>query len=94
VTKRLNEVLPYGSNFHIQKIECSNHLLRNYSQKMTALGKKTEYPILLRKHILSHILRFRSDVTKAVRYRNLVTNLKKIRFQVHTSPITNTIKQL
>jgi len=62
VTKRLNEVSPHGSYFHIQKIECSNHLLRNYSQKMTALGKKTEYPILLQKHILSHILRFRSEI--------------------------------
>jgi len=27
VTKRLNEVLPYGPNFLIQKIECRNHLL-------------------------------------------------------------------
>ncbi|XP_022166128.1 uncharacterized protein LOC111030767 isoform X3 [Myzus persicae] len=77
VTKRLNERLPYGSNFHIQKIECSNHLLRNYSQKMTALGKKTEYPILLRKHILSHILRFRTDVTKAVHYRKFSNKPKE-----------------
>lgn len=44
---------------------------------MTALGKKTEYPILLRKHILSHILRFRSDVTKAVRYRKFSNKCKE-----------------
>lgn len=69
VTKRLNEVLPYGSGFNIQKIECRNHLLRNYCTKLTALAKKTSYPITVRKHILGNILRFRSDITKAVQYR-------------------------
>ena len=67
--KKLNEILPYGPDFFIEKIECRNHLLRNFGQKMTALANKSEFPINLRKFILSQIQRFRSDVTKAVQFR-------------------------
>ncbi|KAL4122792.1 hypothetical protein QTP88_015067 [Uroleucon formosanum] len=54
VTKRLSEILPYGQNFLVQKIECRNHLLRNYVQKLTAMAKKTNYPIDLRKFVLNN----------------------------------------
>lgn len=64
----MNEVLPYGNDFKVQKIECKNHLLRNYATKLSALAKQTEYPISLRKHILSNIVRFRSDITKATKH--------------------------
>jgi len=69
VLKKLNEILPYGPDFFIEKIECQNYLLRNFGQKMTALANKTEFLINSRKCILSQILRFRSDVTKAVQLR-------------------------
>lgn len=68
MTKKLNEVLPYGSNFQIKKIECKNHLLRNYGTKLTALTKQTKYSIVIRKFITSNILRFRSDITKSIDY--------------------------
>lgn len=68
MTKRLNEILPYGSDFKIKKIECRNHLLRNYCTKLMALAKQTNYPIVVRKCITSNILRFRSDITKAVEH--------------------------
>lgn len=68
VTKKLNEVLPYGSNFQIKKIECKNHLLRNYCTKLTALTKQTKYSIIIQKCITSNILRFRSDITKSIDY--------------------------
>lgn len=76
--KRLNEALPYGSCFMIEKIECRNHLLRNYCQKLTVVAKLTQYPIILRKHILSNILRFRSDITKAIKYRKNNSNSTKL----------------
>lgn len=69
VTKRLNEVLPYGPNFLIQKIECRNHLLRNYCQKLTAAAKKCIYPINVRRYILSNIMRFRTGIVTAIKYR-------------------------
>jgi CO dehydrogenase/acetyl-CoA synthase beta subunit len=68
VTKRLNEVLPYGSDFKITKIECHNHLLKNYCTKLLALAKQTNHPIVVRKWITSNILRFRSDIMKAVEH--------------------------
>lgn len=78
--KRLNEVLPYGPHFTIQKIECRNHLLRNYGQQLLALTKRTEYPVHIRKFMQTNILRFRSDITKAVQYRKAsdLTMSKKI----------------
>lgn len=51
VTKRLQEVMPYVPNFFIQKIECRNHLLRNYGTKLTGIVKNTKYPISIRNHI-------------------------------------------
>lgn len=68
VTKKINEVLPYGNNFQIKKIECKNHLLRNYGTKLSALTKMTNYSIVIRKFITDNILRFRSDITKAIDY--------------------------
>lgn len=72
VTKKLLEVQPYGTNFYIKKIECCNHLMRNYTSKLTTLARNSKYPLRVRKFILTNILRFRSDVTKAAKHwRNL-----------------------
>jgi hypothetical protein len=68
VTKRLHEISPYGRHFHIKKIECRNHLMRNYCSKLTALSKITKYSLRVRKYLLSNIQRFRSDVTKSVKH--------------------------
>lgn len=68
VTNKLNEVMPYGPEFKVHKIECRNHLLRNYGTKMSALSKKSEYPVIIRKFITTNIKRFRSDITKAIEH--------------------------
>lgn len=68
------ETRPYGPNFTIEKIECRNHLLRNYGTKLAMIGKNTKYPTHLRKHILNNAKRFRSAITKAIDHRN---NLKQ-----------------
>lgn len=70
--------MPYGPNFHIRKIECRNHLLRNYATKLTVLAKNTKYPLRIRKYILANILRFRSDVSKAVTHWREAINLTKL----------------
>lgn len=71
VTKRLNEILPYGQSLRVEKIECRNHLLRNYSKKMMALCKRTDFPIDIRKKISDNILRLRTDITSAVKFHKL-----------------------
>ncbi|KAE9522977.1 hypothetical protein AGLY_016608 [Aphis glycines] len=68
-TKRLAEIMPYGPRLPVIKIECRNHLLRNYGTKLVALTLNTKYPISLRKHIKSNISRFRFSITKAIEYR-------------------------
>lgn len=77
VTKRLNDRMPYGPNFPIRKIECCNHLLRNYATKLSILAKKTEYSLRVRKFILANIIRFRGDVTKAAMHWREAVNVKK-----------------
>jgi hypothetical protein len=74
VTKRLNEILPYGPGLRVEKIECRNHMLRNYSQKMSALTKRTEFPILIGKKIADNLVRLRTDITKKL-YN--IENLRK-----------------
>lgn len=69
ITKWLNETLPYGNDFLIKKVECRNHLLRNFTTKLTALTKNISYPIVIRKFIKTNILRFRSDITKAISFQ-------------------------
>ncbi|KAL4088881.1 hypothetical protein QTP88_023965 [Uroleucon formosanum] len=70
VTKRLAEIMPYEPRLPVIKIECHNHLLRNYGTKLVAMTLNTKYPISLRKHLKSNILRFRFSITKAIEYRN------------------------
>lgn len=74
VTKRLKESMPYGPKFVIEKIECRNHLLRNYGTKLMAVIKNTKYPIILRKHIQNNLKRFRFAIVKSIDYRNNLQN--------------------
>jgi len=41
------------------------------------LATKTEYPVTLRKFIVTNILRFRSDITKAIAYQKNVLDKTK-----------------
>jgi len=41
-------------NFHIEKIECRNNLLRNYGTKLAAIVKNSKFPIPLRNHITNN----------------------------------------
>jgi len=80
--KRLQEIQPYGPNFFIEKIECKNHLLRNYATKLNALSKVSKYPLRVRKCIITNIIRFRSDITKSVKHwieDDKLTKLQKIK---------------
>lgn len=69
VTKRLKEVIPYGPSRLVEKIECTNHLLRNFSTKISAISKNTKYPILLRQFIRTNIIKFPIAIRKAIKYR-------------------------
>jgi len=62
--------MPYGPRLLVKKIECRNHLLRNYGTKLAAMATNTKYPISIRKYVKANALRFRFAITKAIEYRN------------------------
>jgi len=57
VLKKLLEIVPYGPHQLVEKTECRNHLLRNYSTKLSALTKNTKYPTYLRQLITKNIIK-------------------------------------
>jgi len=65
VTKKLSIANPYGPNCKIKKIECKNHILRNYMNRVTEIaGKKkcssgTVVPGALRQLLKRNKLRLR-----------------------------------
>ncbi|KAL4083125.1 hypothetical protein QTP88_028455 [Uroleucon formosanum] len=81
VVKRLNEIVPYGPHQLVKKIECRNHLLRNYSTKIMQITKNCKYPVLLRKFISSNITKFSMAIRMAIKYRKelLETESQKIK---------------
>ncbi|KAK5648354.1 hypothetical protein RI129_003246 [Pyrocoelia pectoralis] len=59
---------PY-KNCVVEKIECRNHLLRNYCNKLKEFAKSRNLPTILRNIINENIIRARSAVVKAIKYR-------------------------
>lgn len=71
VYNRIRMTRPY-KNTTVEKIECKNHLLRNFSNKLKQIattGNRVKNTIYLRKKIGDNILRCRTAVTKAVQFR-------------------------
>lgn len=89
--KNILESRPYP-HVTVQKIECSNHLMRNYNGKNINLTKDTSIPLNQRKLLNSdRINRLRVAVKAAVRFRkaqNLLFNdaVKKLCNDILNSP--------
>ncbi|KAE9534064.1 hypothetical protein AGLY_008800 [Aphis glycines] len=81
VMKRLRIAKPYEPNCIVQKVECTNHLLRNYINRLRDLTSKRKnskdepIPGYLRKIIQTRLLRLRYVVTEAVKYNRQLQNL-------------------
>lgn len=83
--KKILESRPY-SDYQVQKIECVNHLLRNYCGKIINISKDTSIPLNERRLLTTdRQKRFRGAIKYAIRFRkaqNLppaeqIINLKK-----------------
>ncbi|XP_050306062.1 uncharacterized protein LOC126745672 isoform X2 [Anthonomus grandis grandis] len=75
VHRKLLQSKPYG-NMLVQKVECRNHLLRNFAKKIREIcnkkrsnSKNVPVPLALRKEVLNRFLRLRSAITKATTHR-------------------------
>nr|XP_022903354.1 uncharacterized protein LOC111415749 isoform X2 [Onthophagus taurus] len=81
VYRKLLDVRPYGDQL-VQKIECSNHLLRNYCIRLKEIsGRKfssrgTFVPVQLRKLLENNIRRLRTAALSAAKYRALHKNVR------------------
>lgn len=81
--KCILDARPY-KDLIVQKIECINHLLRNYSKALVALSQDKAYPVQFRKLIKDRIMRLRTGVKKACEYwggQNLNTEQKILLLQ-------------
>ncbi|KAJ8875776.1 hypothetical protein PR048_023675 [Dryococelus australis] len=71
VRMKLLETMPYGPNLMVEKVECKNHVLRNYCHKIFDLTKNTKLPVTSRNLLKQQIPRFRTAVDKAIKYRDV-----------------------
>lgn len=96
VYRKLTEVAPYGPTFIIEKIECRNHLLRNYLNKISEISKDSKFPIALRKKITNSdtLGRFRNAVTKAIEYRKQGSESSSARANLLKRDIVNGPKHI
>lgn len=75
VTKKLHLAKPYGPSFIGQKIECTNHVMRNYINRLRDMTIKRinseshNVPGNLRKMLRDRLRKLRSAVTMTVQYR-------------------------
>ncbi|CAI6376077.1 unnamed protein product [Macrosiphum euphorbiae] len=77
IMKRLRLEKPYGTNVVIKKVECTNHLLRNYINRLRDISGKRKNDKgdvirgCYRKVVHDRLLRLRYAVTEAIKYRRL-----------------------
>lgn len=71
--KRILEARPY-SNVTVEKIECRNHLLRNFCNKLHNIVSNCTYPLKLRKILEGNIGRMRSAVVGSIAYNKSQNN--------------------
>lgn len=68
VYTKLLSCAPYGPLFHIQKIECKNHILRNYIAKLNDLKNNTAYTVPQRKIMGCKIEKLRIAASSAINF--------------------------
>lgn len=65
VIKKIRMIKPYGTDILVEKIECTNHILRNYSNRLRDLSTKRKstsggiIPGFIRTKLKENILRLR-----------------------------------
>jgi hypothetical protein len=72
--KKILDAKPYGPDFYVEKIECKNHLLRNFCNKLKDLASKRYsssgkvVPVKIRAQLKNNIQRLRTGVDCAVKH--------------------------
>lgn len=70
VHRKLVDALPYGPEALVKKIECRNHVLRNYGNRLRDLCTNRKVgTVILRNNLRKNLKRLRYAVTSAIRHR-------------------------
>lgn len=84
VYKKILDARPYD-NISVEKIECVNHVLRNFCNKLKEIAKDSKLGhIQFRKLLGSNILRLRSAIVKAAEFRK--NDVRKLRDDIMNAP--------
>jgi hypothetical protein len=70
VTEKLRRAKPYGVDSPIEKVECTNHICRNFNKRLSELSKDRTYPLEMRKLLSKNLDRMRIGVYSAIKKRS------------------------
>lgn len=68
VYPKLMSLQPYGPHCPVKKIDCKNHVNRNYRKNMREISVKTGYPIQLRHKLAERYIKIVHSVWAASKY--------------------------
>ncbi|KAL0821591.1 hypothetical protein ABMA28_005043 [Loxostege sticticalis] len=81
---KILEARPY-QNVTVEKIECTNHLLRNFCNKMRAVSTDTRYPVKLRKFVTSQRIMSLRPMSHSQKIDGLHSEINNLLFHVYHS---------
>jgi hypothetical protein len=61
--------IPYGVDSPIEKVECTNHVCRNFNKRLPELSKDRTCPLEMRKLLSKNLDRMRIGVYSAIKKR-------------------------
>lgn len=85
VYKQILEQRPY-KNLTVEKVECRNHLYRNFCNKLRDIVKNKRYCLEYRKCLSGNIFRIRNAISKAVKFRKTSNDVAGLRKDIENAP--------
>ncbi|CAG9135197.1 unnamed protein product [Plutella xylostella] len=81
--KKILDSNPYG-NYTVEKIECRNHVLRNFCNKMRATAKETKYSLQHRKTLTNErIMAMRKAIINSIKHKKEETDTNSKHEQIN-----------
>lgn len=89
---KILEAKPYD-NHTVEKIECRNHILRNFCNKLRAVSKETKYSLAHRKTLTNEkIMGMRKVIMKSMKYHKSSGTSKNVSITLLHNDIVNSVE--
>ncbi|XP_045455750.1 uncharacterized protein LOC123665502 [Melitaea cinxia] len=91
--EKILKAKPYeAQNITVEKIECRNHILRNFCKKMRALKTETKYALAHRKTLTNvKIMSMRKTIVKCIKHHNVSKSPRSVSISVLHNDIVNSL---